>query len=84
MGLGTSFLDIPILANGFWGRAPVATMEWFFHHNSEGRINLGISSLGRYQVRGVLGRETMGIVDRGYDPVLDRGQVDTSQYRRDS
>ena len=39
---------------------------------------MGISSLGRYQVRGVLGRETMGIVYRGYDPVLDRGQVDTS------
>lgn len=31
-----------------------------------------IASLGRYQVRGRIGRGTMGIVYRGYDPVLAR------------
>lgn len=31
-----------------------------------------LHSLGRYQIRGHIGRGTMGIVYRGYDPVLDR------------
>jgi len=33
---------------------------------------LEIPSLGRYQIRGRIGCGTMGIVYRGYDPVLAR------------
>ena len=49
-------------------------LQWSgsFHHNLEGCNYLGIRSLGRYEVRGELGRGTMGVVYRGYDPVLDR------------
>lgn len=39
---------------------------------SRSNLRLEIQSLGRYRVRDRIGRGTMGIVYRGYDPVLER------------
>ena len=33
---------------------------------------LKLKALGRYKVRGVLGRGNMGVVYRGHDPIIDR------------
>jgi len=42
------------------------------NHDNRGFPFLELAALGRYQIRGRIGRGTMGIVYRGYDPVLAR------------